>query len=313
MLKNEKNEFPSDHLGNITSIKFNNNSNRLAISGNDGKITIFSYDENLKQLNKIPDTIILKNSHNNSINDISWSHPKFGNYIASCGDDNNIIIWKEKSKNDFEKIISFSNHNDKITSIEFAPYEYGLILLCSSLDGLISIYMFKKETNNWIESIIKSNHNHVNFISWGPSNFPINLDNVFNDDDYDNNENLSNMKFASCGDDNVFIWESDNNLINDFNCNIIYRSNCEIKFVSWMKYVIYSFNIIAAGCENGDVIILKQYDDKWLNTFTIKTNGIIYSVNWSKCGNYLCINSDMKNKYYQENLDDKFEEIQMRK
>ena len=308
-----KNEFPSDHLGNITSIKFNNNSNRLAISGNDGKITILSYDDNQKKINKIPDTIILKNSHNDSINDISWSHPKFGNYIASCGNDNMIIIWKEKSKNDFEKIISFSNHNDKITSIEFAPYEYGLILLCSSLDGLISIYMFKKETNNWIESIIKSNHNHVNFISWGPSNFPINLDNAFNDDDYDNNENLTNMKFASCGDDTVFIWESDNNLINDFNCNVIYRSNCEIKFVSWMKYVIYSFNIIAAGCENGDVIILKQYDDKWLNTFTIKTNGIIYSVNWSKCGNYLCINSDMKNKYYQENLDDKFEEIQIRK
>ena len=308
-----KNEFPSDHLGNITSIKFNNNSNRLAISGNDGKITILSYDNNQKKINQIPDTIILKNSHNDSINDISWSHPKFGNYIASCGNDNMIIIWKEKSKNDFEKIISFSNHNDKITSIEFAPYEYGLILLCSSLDGLISIYMFKKETNNWIESIIKSNHNHVNFISWGPSNFPINLDNAFNDDDYDNNENLSNMKFASCGDDTVFIWESDNNLINDFNCNLIYRSNCEIKFVSWMKYVIYSFNIIAAGCENGDVIILKQYDDKWLNTFTIKTNGIIYSVNWSKCGNYLCINSDMKNKYYQENLDDKFEEIQIRK
>ena len=89
-----KNEFPSDHLGNITSIKFNNNSNRLAISGNDGKITILSYDNNQKKINQIPDTIILKNSHNDSINDISWSHPKFGNYIASCGNDNMIIIWK---------------------------------------------------------------------------------------------------------------------------------------------------------------------------------------------------------------------------
>ena len=48
-----KNEFPSEHLGNITSIKYNNNSNRLAISGNDGKITIFSYDENQKQINNI--------------------------------------------------------------------------------------------------------------------------------------------------------------------------------------------------------------------------------------------------------------------
>ena len=308
-----KNEFPSEHLGNITSIKYNNNSNRLAISGNDGKITIFSYDENLKQLNKIPDTIILKNSHYNSINDIAWSHPKFGNYLASCGNDNNIIIWKEKSKNDFEKIISFSNHKDKITSIEFAPYDYGLILLCSSLDGTISIYIFKKETNNWIDSIIKTEHNNVNFISWGPSNFPINLENAF-DDDYDNNnENLYQMKFVSCGDNTVFVWKSENNLINDFEYDLIYRSDFEVKFVSWMKFVIYSYNIIAVGCENGDVVILKEYDNKWLNTFIIQTNGIIYSLNWSKFGNYLCVNSDMKNKYYQENLDDKFEEIQIRK
>ena len=308
-----KNEFPSDHLGNITSIKFNNNSNRLAISGNDGKITIFSYDENQKQINKNPDTIILKNSHYNSINDIAWSHPKFGNYLASCGNDNNIIIWKEKSKNDFEKIISFSNHKDKITSIEFAPYDYGLILLCSSLDGTISIYIFKKETNNWIDSIIKTEHNNVNFISWGPSNFPINLENAF-DDDYDNNnENLYQMKFVSCGDNTVFVWKSENNLINDFEYDLIYRSDFEVKFVSWMKFVIYSYNIIAVGCENGDVVILKEYDNKWLNTFIIQTNGIIYSLNWSKFGNYLCVNSDMKNKDYQEKLDDKFEEIQIRK
>ena len=308
-----KNEFPSEHLGNITSIKYNNNSNRLAISGNDGKITIFSYDENQKQINKNPDTIILKNSHYNSINDIAWSHPKFSNYLASCGNDNNIIIWKEKSKNDFEKIISFSNHKDKITSIEFAPYDYGLILLCSSLDGTISIYIFKKETNNWIDSIIKTEHNNVNFISWGPSNFPINLENAF-DDDYDNNnENLYQMKFVSCGDNTVFVWKSENNLINDFEYDLIYRSDFEVKFVSWMKFVIYSYNIIAVGCENGDVVILKEYDNKWLNTFIIQTNGIIYSLNWSKFGNYLCVNSDMKNKYYQENLDDKFEEIQIRK
>ena len=308
-----KNEFPSEHLGNITSIKYNNNSNRLAISGNDGKITIFSYDENQKQINKNPDTIILKNSHYNSINDIAWSHPKFGNYLASCGNDNNIIIWKEKSKNDFEKIISFSNHKDKITSIEFAPYDYGLILLCSSLDGTISIYIFKKETNNWIDSIIKTEHNNVNFISWGPSNFPINLENAF-DDDYDNNnENLYQMKFVSCGDNTVFVWKSENNLINDFEYDLIYRSDFEVKFVSWMKFVIYSYNIIAVGCEDGKVAVLKEIDNRWLNTFNIENVGTILSLSWSKYGNYLSININGKNKYYQENLDNKFEEIEMKK
>jgi len=311
MIKNL--QFPTNHLGNITSIKYNNNSNRIATSGLDGKISIFSYDQSQRQINPIPDTTILKNSHNESINDISWSHPKFGNYLASCGDDNSVIIWKETSKNDFEKIISFSKHKDKITSIEFAPHEFGLILLCSSLDSLISIYMFKKEVNNWIESIIETENEKVNCISWGPSYLPINL---YDDDDLNQSENenlnyeiLSHMKFVACGDNTVFVWESVNNLIDDFQSKMIYKSNCEVKFVSWMKYIIYSFNIIAVGCENGDVVILKEYDDKWLNTYTIQTHGILYSLCWSKCGSYLCVNSDMTNKYYQENLDDKFEEV----
>lgn len=307
-----KNEFPSNHLGNITSIKYNNNSNRIAISGNDGKISIYSYDKNQKQINRIPDTIILKDSHYNSINDISWSHPKFGNYIASCGNDNSIIIWKETSKNNFEKIISFSKHNDKITSIEFAPFEYGLILLCSSLDSLISIYMFKKEKNNWINYIFNTEYKSVNFISWGPSNLP----NYFDDDsdeDNLNNEILSPMKFVSCGDDMAHLWISNNNLINDFHPELIYRANCEIKFVSWMKYIIYSYNTIAVGCEDGKIAILKEIDNRWLNTFNIENRGTLFSLSWSKCGTYLSINLNGKSKYYQENLDNKFEEIEIKK
>ena len=309
-----KNEIPSNHLGNITSIKYNNNSNRIAISGNDGKISIYSYEQNQKQLNSLPDAIILKESHNNPINDISWSHPKFGNYIASCGNDNSIIIWKETSKNNFEKIISFSKHNDKITSIEFAPYEYGLILLCSSYDGLISIYMYKKEESNWIDYSFNTDYNKVNFISWGPSNLP----NSFDDDDSEeednlNNEILSPMKFTSCGDDMVHLWISNNNLINDFQSELIYRANCEIKFVSWMKYAAYSYNIIAVGCEDGKVAVLKEIDNRWLNTFNIENVGTILSLSWSKYGNYLSININGKNKYYQENLDNKFEEIEMKK
>ena len=172
--------------------------------------------------------------------------------------------------------------------------------------------MFKKEENNWINYTFNTEYKKVNFISWGPSNFP----NYFNDDsdeDNLNNEILSPMKFVSCGDDMVHLWISNNNLINDFHQELIYRSNCEIKFVSWMKYIIYSYNTIAIGCEDGKIAILKEIDNRWLNTFNIENRGTLLSLSWSKCGTYLSINLNGKNKYYQENLDNKFEEIEMKK
>ena len=50
---------------------------------------------------------------------------------------------KEVSKNNWKEIYEYLGHKNILTCISFAPYEYGLILLCGSLDGYISLHEYR--------------------------------------------------------------------------------------------------------------------------------------------------------------------------
>jgi protein transport protein SEC13 len=76
---------------------------------------------------------------------VSWSHPRFGNILASCGFDKKVLIWKEISLNNWEKIYEYTEHKNSVNSLAFAPQEYGLILLCGSSDGSISLHEYKSK------------------------------------------------------------------------------------------------------------------------------------------------------------------------
>ena len=63
-------------------------------------------------------------------------------------------IYKEKKDNIWEKDYIFIEHTNSVNSCEFSPYEYGLILLCGSSDGKISIH--ENKNNKWSHQIIIS-------------------------------------------------------------------------------------------------------------------------------------------------------------
>jgi len=74
---------------------------------------------------------------------LAWSHPRFGNLLASCGFDKKVIIWKEMSQNIWERIFEYNGHKNSVNALSFCPHEYGLILLCGSSDGSISLHEYK--------------------------------------------------------------------------------------------------------------------------------------------------------------------------
>jgi protein transport protein SEC13 len=47
----------------------------------------------------------------------------------------------------WEKIYEYSEHKNSVNSLAFAPQEYGLILLCGSADGYISLHEYKSIIN----------------------------------------------------------------------------------------------------------------------------------------------------------------------
>ena len=86
------------------------------------------------------------------------------------------------------------------------------------------------------------------------------------------------------------------------------------RLVMWLKYEGYSFDTIAFGTEEGFLIILKFKENSWEICDNINVNGIILNINWNNCGSYLSVGTnDNKNHYYQQNLEEKFEEVFLNK
>jgi protein transport protein SEC13 len=321
--------FPSFHNGSVNSIKLNYQGDKIATCGNDYKINIFSLDKIKSSFDKQPISELTNNGHEQSIWDLSFSHPSLGNYIASCGYDNKLIIWKEnKSHPNIYENIYTKIHSSSVNCCKFAPKEYGLIILCGLSDGSISLHQFNPNSNSWIFNIIERVHkNGINSVDWAPALPPITFDDV--DDDENENENnnifseLNPMRFVTCGNDNkIHIYVSnDNNNINSFveeffEKEINYES--APKSVSFLNYVGYSFLTFAAGFEDGKCIIFRyDYDNKlWMIKDEIDVISHIIKVNWSECGTYLGIsckneNYDDSNNgeaivFFKQNLDEKW-------
>lgn len=69
--------------------------------------------------------------------------------IASCGYDTKVYVYKKTklttNKGEWNKIFEYSEHKNSVNSIMFAPHEYGLILLCGSSDGCISLHEYRSD------------------------------------------------------------------------------------------------------------------------------------------------------------------------
>ena len=311
--------FPTNHSGTINTSEFNYNGIKLATGGNDGIINIFNTENFIKNKIEIePEIKLIKKGHNKPILDLSFSHPIYGNYLASCSYDKKLIIWKEKSINKYENIYEYI-HESPVKCCKFAPYQYGIIIICGTFNGNITLHQLQKNNQKWINYIINNvNKDGINGLDWAPASSPINIylndseDNDNDDDIYD----IEPMKFITCGNDkkiNIFI--SKNNTIDSFkkekeiNLDIIPN---DISFINFLGYTQLCF---ACGLNNGKCLIYKYYDNDWKNIYTIKVDGNIIKLNWSLLSTYLGIsfkkneNNNNEIKFFRENMDETWIEV----
>ena len=312
-------KIPSNHNGSINIAEFNYNWNKLVTGGIDGVINIFSSEKIFKKgINLEPEKQLIKNGHNKSILDLSFSHPIYGNYIASCGQDKKLIIWKEKSTNDFENIYEYK-HDSPVKCCKFAPYQYGLIIICGTTNGDITIHELQKNYQKWNFHELKNIHKDgINSIDWAPSSPPINIfkeDEKELSDSEDDNVELEPMRFITFGNDKIInIFVSKENNIESF-----YKEkeiNLELipNDISFLKFIGYTKLTFACGLNDGKCLIYKYNNKEWKMTYEINVGGIIDKVNWSLCGTYLGISSKLNEKdnlikFYRENMDESWVEV----
>ena len=314
--------FPSFHNGVVNSIKFNYTCDKIATCGNDYKINIFSFDKIKKNNDNIIESELINNGHEQSIWDLSFSHPSLGKYLASCGFDNKLIIWKENESNPniYENIYTY-NHQASVNCCKFAPHEYGLIVLCGVSDGSVSLHEYKPNSGSWACQIIEKVHkNGINSIDWAPAIPPINFEDIKDENNYDINE-LNPMRFITCGNDNrIHIYKSQNNNIVNFVEEINQDNDKGFtyesipKSVSFLNYVGYAYLTFAVGFEDGKCLIYKYNSDNnsWKIKAELNLNFPIIKVSWSTCGTYLGISSFNNNeqiRFFKENMDEKWVEV----
>eukprot|EP00116_Pleurobrachia_bachei_P014060 sb/3474322/ len=71
----------------------------------------------------------------------------YGVVLASCSYDKKVILWKENERGEWNKMFTHEKHAGSVNSIQWAPPDTGLYLVCGSSDGTISIVQGFGEDN----------------------------------------------------------------------------------------------------------------------------------------------------------------------
>jgi len=267
------NTVDTGHEGLIHDAEMDYYGLRLATCSSDQSIKVYNLKNGTQTL-----AADLK-GHFGPVWQVAWSHPEFGNLLASCSYDRKVIIWKETPE--WGKLYEYSNHDSSVNSICWAPHEFGLMLACGSLDGTISILYYNAENNVWESKKIMGAHTSgVNSVSWCPAGGSV----------IPHSEPVGQpRRLASGGCDNlVKIWKEEGD-------QWVEETKLEahsdwVRDVAWAPSIGLSKNMIAS-CSQDHRVVVYTSDDmvNWKSTVLHKFDDVVWSVSWSLTANVLAV------------------------
>ncbi len=81
--------------------------------------------------------------HSGAVWKVKWADPEYGQVMASCGYDKQIIIWAEEDNKDFSRKTwerKTALILKDVIDIKFAPKHWGLTLASASTTGSVLIH-----------------------------------------------------------------------------------------------------------------------------------------------------------------------------
>lgn len=274
----------TQHEDLIHDAQFDYYGRRLATASSDRTIRIFDVGGDQQTL------LAELKGHEGPVWQVSWSHPKFGNLLASCSYDRRVRIWKENTRNEWTCVYTYEDHESSVNSVAWAPHEFGLVLACGSSDGFISILAYT-ESGTWEKEKFRAHSIGVNAVSWAPAVLPVAPAAA-------GGAQVApalTKRLASAGSDNlVRIWrflEGENKWRAEEKDKLTEHQDW-VRDVAWAPSVGLPSSTIASCSQDGTVIIWTQDDPNagWVSKKLAKPgNEPVWRVSWSVTGNVLAV------------------------
>lgn len=86
------------HTDTVHDVQLDYYGRKLATASSDRTIRVFDIAGDQLAL------LATLQGHDGPVWQVSWSHPKFGNLLASCSFDNRIMIWKEQQDSSWTQV-----------------------------------------------------------------------------------------------------------------------------------------------------------------------------------------------------------------
>ncbi|EDV25901.1 uncharacterized protein TRIADDRAFT_24138, partial [Trichoplax adhaerens] len=287
------NHIDTQHQDMLHDAQLDYYGKRLATCSSDRSIRVFDVDQNGQYF--LSSTLI---NHEGPVWQVAWSHPMFGNLLASCSYDCKVIIWAENNKK-WSNLYTYTGHDSSVNSVCWAPIEYGIILASGSSDGSIAI--ISNTDGNWSAKKISNAHTiGCNAVSWAPS---VDAGSLF-DVKGDPKPNVKRLVTGGC-DYKVNIWKE---IDGEWKLDQSLDGHSDwVRDVAWAPNIGVSVSTIASCGEDGRVIIWTKEEDnserEWTSKILLQLDKPIWHVSWSVTGNILAVSSsDNKVSLWKEGL-----------
>nr|CAB3265928.1 protein SEC13 homolog [Phallusia mammillata] len=252
----------------------------LATCSSDRTVKIFEVKNGTQRL------LSTLQGHEGPVWQVAWAHPKYDRLLASCSYDRKVFIWREMD-GQWAKVYEYTDHESSVNSVCWAPHELGLMLVCGSSDGGISVLKHKGD-NQWEASKINNAHTvGCNAVSWAPAVAPGSL---IEPPSAMQQANFT-KKFVSGGCDNLIkIWcEKDGHWEEEAKL----ESHTDwVRDVAWAPSIGLPRSKIASCSQDGRVIIWtcdETTGSKFLPKVLHKFDDVVWHVSWSITGDILAV------------------------
>ena len=218
--------------------------------------------------------------------------------LASCGYDGKVQIWREVTTSSWVMVHEHCGHQASVNTLDWAPWEHGLILAAGSSDGCVSV-LTRVAEDRWESQKFLAHESGVTSISWAPVGPTSVLVDV---------QKVPLKQFVTGGGDQwVKLWTC---VEGSYKAESLHRHGKWVRDVAWAPSLGLSRHIVASCSEDGAVMTHTREGDReqWRHKEVVKLPLPAWRVSWSVAGNLLAVAAgDGATRLFKENAEGSWE------